>query len=74
MQDNGCSCAMCCIEAQVVGLQETHLTCVREIALDRVVGMQQKTVRPNASSGGCNGRRSATKPANGVMSRMVARP
>ena len=47
---------------------------MRDTALDRVVGMQQKTVRPNASSGGCKGRRSATKPASGVMSRMVTRP
>ena len=57
-----------------MGLQTAYLTCVRDTALDRVVGMQQKTVSPKASSGGCNGSRSATKPASGVMSSIVIRP
>ena len=36
--------------------------------------MQQNTVSPKASSGGCSGSRRATKPARGVMSSIVARP
>lgn len=57
-----------------IGLQRAYLTCARDTALDRVVGMQQKTVKPNASSDGYNGSRRATKPASGVMSNMVTRP
>lgn len=36
-------------------LRATYVTCVREIALDSVVGIQQNTVRPRVSSLGCKG-------------------
>ena len=37
---------------------------MRETPLDRVVGMQQKTARPKANSGGRNGIRSAASAAH----------
>ena len=44
--------------------QKDGLTCVRETPLDRVVGMQQKTARPKANSGGRNGSRRAASAAH----------
>ena len=49
-------------------------TCVRDTPEDRVVGIQQNTARPNASSGGCRGRRRAGMAARGVMTSMDSRP
>ena len=50
------------------------MTCVSETPEDSVVGMQQNTASPKASSGGYRGRRSATKAARGVNTRMESMP
>ena len=54
-------------------IQTRTRTCVRVTPLDRVVGMQQNTARPTASSG-CRGRRRASRAARGVMARIDANP
>lgn len=47
---------------------------MRETPLESVVGMQQKTARPKASSGEPRGSRSTASAASGVMNRMEAKP
>ena len=67
MQDNLCLCG-----TQTYGHQN-FCTCVRVTPLDRVVGMQQKTASPTASSG-CRGRRRASRAARGVIARIDTKP
>ena len=50
------------------------LAVVSVTPVDSVVGMQQKTARPRAISGGASGRRSTPKAARGVTARMAASP
>lgn len=49
-------------------------TLVRVTPVESVVGMQQNTASPNASSGGCRGTRNTMNDANGVSNKMEARP
>ena len=48
-------------------------TCVKEMPVDSVVGTQQNTAKPRASSG-CMGNRWATGASSGVISRMDRKP
>lgn len=56
------------------GLPTPGRTCVKDTPDESVVGMQQNTAKPKASSGGWRGRRSATMAARGVKSRIDSIP
>lgn len=68
----------CCVEMAddgdaLVAVRRMH-TAVRLTPVESVVGMQQNTASPITSSVGCNGKRSASMPSTGVMSRIATKP